>query len=266
MDFAVDPANVPASAYAFFFVSDELLVEETGDVVKIPPVSALKTLHIEPELVYYMGLLDGNEYYAAGVCAKNVPEGFSFIKVRQLYGQVADACYAFMLRAFHIVNWLKTNRYCGCCCGSMAALADELAVKCAECGHVAYPRLSPAIIVAIVKDDKLLLARSNRFPPGRYSVIAGFVEPGESLEECVEREVKEEVGIAVTNIKYFGSQPWPFPDSLMIAFTAEWQRGIITIDNEEIVSAGWFSADSMPSLPGKESIARKLIDWFTATR
>jgi NAD+ diphosphatase len=117
-------------------------------------------------------------------------------------------------------------------------------------------------MVAVIKDDKILLARSNRFATGWYSVIAGFVEPGEALEDCVKRELKEEVGIEVTNIQYFGSQPWPFPDSLMIAFTARWSKGIITIDNEEIIDANWYSANNLPNLPGKVSIARQLIDWF----
>ena len=110
--------------------------------------------------------------------------------------------------------------------------------------------------------DRILLARNHRFPPGRYSVVAGFVEPGESLEECAQREVLEEVGIRIKNIRYFKSQPWPFPNSLMIGFTAEYDEGEIKLEESEIADAGWFSADNFPSLPPKMTIARKLIDWF----
>jgi NAD+ diphosphatase len=139
---------------------------------------------------------------------------------------------------------------------------DERAKICPKCGLVAYPRLSPAVIVAVLRDNCILLAHSHRFPAKFYSVLAGFVEPGETLEECVEREVYEEVGIRVRAIRYFGSQPWPFPDSLMIAFTANYAGGEIRIDHSEIADANWFSANDLPHIPPKISIARQLIDWF----
>lgn len=131
-----------------------------------------------------------------------------------------------------------------------------------ECKRLEFPRLSPAIIVLIERDDTLLLARSARFPAAFFSVLAGFVEPGESLEMAVHREVMEETGIAVNNIRYFGSQPWPYPDSLMLGFTAQYESGEIKIDGEEIVEAGWYRVDNLPQLPGKVSIARQLIDSF----
>ena len=138
------------------------------------------------------------------------------------------------------------------------------AKECEECGRFDFPRISPAIIVLIEKGDALLLARSTRFPGSFFSVLAGFVEPGESLEEAVHREVKEETGILVKDIEYFGSQPWPFPDSLMIGFTAQYASGEIRIDGEEIAEAGWYKSHSLPQIPGKLSIARQLIDWFVA--
>jgi NAD+ diphosphatase len=122
--------------------------------------------------------------------------------------------------------------------------------------------MSPAIIVAVVRDGSVLLAHAARFPGAMYSVLAGFVEPGESLEDCVRREVKEEAGVELKNIRYFGSQPWPFPNSLMIGFTAEYAGGEVTMDMKEIVDAQWFTADHLPTIPDKISIARKLIDWF----
>ena len=127
-----------------------------------------------------------------------------------------------------------------------------------------FPRLSPAVIVLVQRGNQLLMARSRHFAPGVYSVLAGFVEPGETLEEAVEREVFEETGIRVKDIRYFGSQPWPFPHSLMIGFTARYAGGEIKINDEEIEDAGWYTADRLPGQPGKISIARQLIEWFVA--
>jgi len=138
----------------------------------------------------------------------------------------------------------------------------ERAKECPQCGLLHFPRLAPAIIVLIERGDQLLLARSRRFATGMYSVLAGFVEPGESLEEAVVREIKEEVSLSVKDIRYFGSQPWPFPHSLMIGFTATYAGGEISMEDEEIEDAGWFTVDRLPPLPGKISIARKLIDSF----
>lgn len=139
---------------------------------------------------------------------------------------------------------------------------DERAKVCPSCGFVNYPRISPAMIVAVTRGREILLAKGSRFQGGFYSVLAGFVEPGETFEECVEREIKEEVGLKVKNINYFGSQPWPFPDSLMVGFTAEYAGGDITIDNKEILDAGWYTAEGLPLIPGNGSIARRLIDWY----
>jgi NAD+ diphosphatase len=140
--------------------------------------------------------------------------------------------------------------------------AGELAMECTACGQLSYPRISPAVIVAILRDEKILLARANRFPSGFYSVLAGFVEPGETLEQCAKREVREETGIEVKNLRYFSSQPWPFPHSLMVAFTAEYAAGEIRIDPSEIADAGWYSADALPLIPDPITVARKLIDWY----
>ncbi len=140
----------------------------------------------------------------------------------------------------------------------------ELARVCPRCGLQHFPRISPAVIVRIERGDEILLARSPHFAPGVYSTVAGFVEPGESLEQTVAREVREEVGVEVTNVRYFGSQPWPFPHSLMIGFVADWASGEIRLQEEEIEDAGWFRVGSLPGLPSRLSIARALIDDFIA--
>ncbi|BBB90998.1 MAG TPA: NAD(+) diphosphatase [Methylomusa anaerophila] len=262
MDFKVSEYACE-NAYWFLFYNDELLVEDNAGIINIPLLCDTGTLNLELADAQYIGSLAGHKCYAVNLRSRNIPPGFSFKRIRQLYGQQADLYFWFTARAFHIINWLKNNRFCGCCGSKMHGSSQGLAVRCPHCSHIVYPRISPAIIVAVLKDDKILLARSTKYA-SMYSVIAGFVEPGETLEECVKRELKEEVGIEVTNIRYFGNQPWPFPDSLMIAFTAQYARGKITVDNDEIVDAGWFSAHDLPDIPSPGVIARQLIDWFVA--
>jgi len=186
----------------------------------------------------------------------------SFKGIRDLFGQVAEELVGLAGRAGQIMRWDEAHQFCGRCSEAMEDKPDERAKSCPSCGLVNYPRISPAIIVAVVKAGQLLLARAARFPTRFYSVLAGFVEPGESLEACVVREVKEEVGIDVRDIRYFGSQPWPFPDSLMVGFTAAYAGGDITLDEKEILDAGWYTPDEIPQVPGKFSIAGRLIEWF----
>jgi len=250
-------------AYWFLFYNDELLVKESEGRITIPLTSDLKGLSNQPTAVQSIGILHERECFIAHISTDNALRGFSFEKIRPLYGQIEDECFGMACRAFHLINWMKTSKFCGCCGSTMTIASHEIAMKCSNCDHIVYPRISPAIIVAVIRDNQILLARSTRFPPNRYSVIAGFVEPGETLEECVRRELKEEVGIEVHTINYFGSQPWSFPDSLMVAFTAQCSAETITIDNQEIVAAAWFSPHNFPDLPPKPSIGRQLIDWYT---
>ena len=183
-----------------------------------------------------------------------------------MFGTVDEELLWIAGRANQLVHWAQTHRFCGRCGKPTKEKNDERAVICEACGLINYPRVSPAIIVAVVKGDKILLARSSRFKSAFFSVLAGFVEPGETLEDCARREVFEEVGIRIKHIRYFGSQPWPLPNSLMVAFTADYDSGDIAIDESEIVSAGWFSATDLPTVPGKISIAGRLIDWFVQSQ
>jgi NAD+ diphosphatase len=191
-----------------------------------------------------------------------LPEGMGFKDLRQVYGLLEEDLFVLGGRAVQIVEWDRTHQYCGRCGSRTHTKEKERAKVCPQCGLHSFPRLSPAIIVAVTRGEEILLARSAHFPQGMFSVLAGFVEPGETIEECVVREVKEEVGITVGNIRYFGSQPWPFPNSLMLGFTAEYVGGELALDPTEIAEAGWFRADSLPSIPGRISIAGRLIKWF----
>lgn len=187
-----------------------------------------------------------------------------YVSIRHLYKVVTDAKFKASLLANHLIYWLTSHKFCGVCSGVHdLLLSNELLQKCRKCGHVNYPIIAPCVIGAIYSEDKILLARSHRFANNLYSCIAGFISPGENLEQAFAREVSEEVGISIKNIKYMGSQPWPFPHSLMMGFVAEYDGGSIVVDYNELEDANWFSVDDMKniSLPGELSIARFLIDY-----
>ncbi|MDR0635618.1 MAG: NAD(+) diphosphatase [Treponema sp.] len=166
-----------------------------------------------------------------------------------------------LLRAYHVVQWRRTSIFCGTCGSRNTDALDELARLCPVCGRREYPRISPAIIILIINDnDQVLLAHNKRFTNGVYSLIAGFNEAGESLEATIVREVREEVAIEVKDIRYITSQPWPFPNSLMLGFTARHAGGTIRVDDVEIEDARWFSRDALPKLPDHGSVSRFLIN------
>lgn len=168
--------------------------------------------------------------------------------------------------AAQIATWAREHRFCGSCAAPLQAHDGERAMSCPVCRSRHYPRLSPSIIVLIHRGDQLLLARSPRFAPGVYSTLAGFVEPGESIEECVRREVREEVALEIGNLRYVTSQNWPFPHSLMLGFHAEYLGGEIVPQPEEIEDARWFPASDLPLLPPRGAISRYLIDLHLARR
>jgi NAD+ diphosphatase len=172
-----------------------------------------------------------------------------------------------LLRAFHIAQWRRESRFCGSCGAANTDARDELARLCPACGRLEYPRIAPAVIVIIINDQgEALLAHNKKFLNGVYSLIAGFNEAGENLEATVAREIREEVNIAVREIRYITSQPWPFPHSLMLGFSARYASGTVRPDGIEIEDARWFSADALPPLPGTGSVSRYLINrWLAGT-
>ena len=213
--------------------------------------------------VHFLGTFDGRPCWAADVDAAELTE--APLPLFGLYGLLGEEQWAVAGRAVQLVEWARTHRYCGRCGTPTEALAGERAMRCPSCGLLAFPRLAPAVIVLIERDDgAALLARGRQFPVPMYSCLAGFVEPGETLEQAVHREVREEVGVSVADVAYVRSQPWPFPHSLMIGFTARWAGGDIVVDETEIVEAGWFRADELPPVPPPLSIARRLIDDWVA--
>jgi NAD+ diphosphatase len=242
-----------------------MLVHKEKTVTAIPLSVTLEELGLRSLYERYLGTLRGTHCFAACLPDKTEPPAnMDFRGLRGLFGELNEHFYGIAVRALSIVNWDNTHQFCSHCGSRAERRSDILARQCLMCGHTKFPRISPAVIVLVERGKRVLLARGSGFKEELYSVIAGFVEPGETLEETVTREIKEETGIDVKNIRYFGSQPWPFPDSLMIAFTARYAGGEIRIDGEEIMEAKWFAADRLPNIPGKISIARSLIDWFVA--
>ena len=261
------PLKKAEPAWWFVFIGTGMIVAEEGETVSIPLIRDMNKLGLQPVREWYLGTLDGRHCYCAEISENmSIPEGMVTLGLRYLYGRIEEPFHKIAMRASHMIEWDRTYRYCNRCGREMDRAKGMNAKECAVCGFLSFPRISPAVIVLIERDNRLLLARVNRFNTELYSVIAGFVEPGETLEETVRREIEEEVGIKVKNIRYFGSQPWPFPDSLMIGFTAEYESGEIEIDKTEITDAGWFDPDELPIIPGKISIARKLIDWFVDSK
>jgi NAD+ diphosphatase len=259
------PATPSARDLWFVFQRDRLLLKESDNGRRIPCAEELAQIKPAPIHSQYLGALDGRPCYAAELANENpVLEGFQLKGLRETFGQLAEELIWIAGRANQLVDWSRNHQFCGQCGHPTEDKSEERAKICPACGLVNYPRLSPAVIMAVVKGDRLLLASNKRFKSGFYSVLAGFVEPGETLEECVAREIKEEVGISVKNIRYFGSQPWPFPNSLMVGFLADYAGGEIKADPSEIADAAWYTADNLPSIPPRITIARHLIDWFVA--
>jgi len=233
------------------------------DNAPTPLFSADEVAQFEVLHQLQVGRLNGQTLSVVEVSpTAELPRGWERIRLRMLFNSLPHDLIMTCGYASHLLHWSLRHRFCGSCGDELANRSDEKAKYCPNCQQVYYPEINPAIIVAIVREGKLLLAHSARFKKKFYSVVAGFVEMGESFEDTIHREVMEEVGVSVKNIRYFGSQPWPFPSSLMIGFTAEWAGGEITLNDDEIDDAGWYTPENMPPIPPTLSIAGRLIQWY----
>ncbi len=260
----VPGAKAPAIASAqpcWFLVTDAgLVVRNDPDGVALPGSADVVTLGLDAERALYVGRLNGEDCFALHVEAAPTLAPYAVQNLRSLYATLGDDRFIAAGRGVQLATFALTHRHCGRCGRPTQRQLGEHSVRCDPCNLSCYPRVAPAIIVLIRRGAQALLARSARFPTSMYSTLAGFVEAGESLEQTLAREVREEVGIEVQNVRYFASQPWPFPHSLMVGFTADHAGGDIRVDGDEIIDARWFSPHDLPSLPPKPSIARRLID------
>lgn len=217
----------------------------------------------------FLGVLDGRHCWAVDVAEETDVDHALFKDLRMLWGSLDEATWTLAGRAVQLVEWARTHRFCGRCATPTEPARGERARRCPACGLLAFPRLAPAMITLVERDDgRVLLARNRTFPMPMFSLLAGFVEPGETLEEAVARETFEEVGIVVDGIRYWGSQPWPFPHSLMIGFRARAGDGAddLVLQEDEIAEAGWFAHDDLPMVPPTMSIAGRMIEAWGAER
>jgi NAD+ diphosphatase len=263
---SLNPAGPVERARWFPCVDGDLLVVDTGRRVDVPEAASPAELGSSSEAAVYLGTLDGEHCYAVRVDPDHAPHGLTRVGLRGLHGRLEDRLFALAGRAVQLLEWDRTHRFCGVCGSPTERMTDERARRCPTCGHLHFPRISPVVIVRIDRGHETLLAHARGFPEGMYSTLAGFVEPGEALEEAVAREVREEVGVDVADLRYFASQSWPFPHSLMIAFTARYQGGEVDPDGVEIEGADWFEAEALPLIPPPMSIARWMIDAFVRER
>lgn len=240
--------------------------EDEGTLASFPSTDVLDAF-AERETAHAIGPAGEAPVFTIGVTGDAAPpDGYRFVPLRSLHPIVAARDWTLAGRAVQIVEWSRTHRFCGRCGTPTEQAHGERAMRCPECRLLSFPRLSPAVIMVVHRGDEMLLAHGRLFPTPIYSALAGFVEPGESLEEAVRREVREEVGVEIHEPQYVSSQPWPFPNSLMLGFYAEYAGGDIVIDPSEIVDAKWFHIDEMPPFPGSMSIASQLINGYIEIR
>jgi NAD+ diphosphatase len=265
------PGQLDDAALWFVYLGNQILIARDENGAQVPLTRDLRQLGLRTVREQYLGSLAGTHCFAAEVENDTVaPAGMQWSGLRAVFGALDDTLFALAGRAFQIIDWDRSHQFCGRCGTPTVLKEGERSRVCPSCAQLHYPRIAPAVMVMVRRGREFLLARSPHFPPGMYSALAGFSEPGETLEQTLVREVREEVSIEVENIRYFASQPWPFPHSLMIGCIGIAETTDINIDPEEIVDARWFSREDIKLMlegahpedlwvPGKQAIARSLI-------
>ncbi|MRG98089.1 NAD(+) diphosphatase [Polyangium spumosum] len=274
--FRGDPAlrGAPPLGLWFAFRGDELLVRLAESDAPAPPfpydvpaLESLGALGLDPVRVQPLGWLDAVPCRSAELARDApVPPGFVYVSLRRLHGRLDPDFEAAAGTAFQVQYWDRTHQFCGTCGAPLVIEEGRRSKRCTGCAHQHFPHVTPAIIVLVEDGPRILMTRQPRFPPGMYGLVAGFVEPGETLEACARRETREETGIEIDDIRYFDSQPWPFPHQIMIGFFARRTGGELVVDRTELEDAAWFDRGALPKLPPPMSIARRLIDEWLARR
>jgi len=256
------PANAALDdAWYFVFLGQDILCVSEQGVPRPIAADEYRWLDLEHEAEIFLGRYRGRAVFAVEASGRP-QEGYALISLRAWLGRVDPSLFYLAGRAQQIAEWHRDHRFCGRCAGEMDTREEDRAKECPDCGLLCYPRLAPSIIVLIRREEEMLLARNARWPQGMYSTLAGFVEPGESAEQTLHREVLEEVGLRVKNLRYLGSQSWPFPNSLMLGFHADYADGDIRCQEGEIADARWFHYSELPGVPPGTAISRWLIDAF----
>ncbi len=248
-------------AWYFIFCSGQLICKTSQGAPEPVTADEFRWMDMQVSSKHFLGHYLNRPCFA--IAAEGAAgEGYSQVGLRGLLGRTQQSLFYLAGRAQQIIDWHESHQFCGRCGNVMQDHAQDRAKHCDACGLISYPRLSPSIIVLVTRGDEMLLARNAAWPNGMYSTLAGFVEAGESIEQTVHREVMEEVGLQVKNLQYFGSQSWPFPNSLMLGFHAEYAGGDIVCQDDEIADARWFKPDNLPQIPPKTAISGWLIQEF----
>lgn len=259
------PDETPQTKSIYMIVNEnQLLQNNTYEPLPCLPPELASPLWRVAEYHALIGSYQGTPVYLLVFTQNPALPGYEMQPLRGLLHRVDAELFAIAGRACQVAFFIRTHNYCSYCGAELEEVTDELAVYCASCDYRTYPRISPCIIVAVYRGRgaaaEILLARGIRHPEGLYSVLAGFVESGESLEQTLVREVFEETGVRVTDIEYVNSQPWPFPHSLMMGFVAEYAEGNLVLDEKEILAADWFKFSALPTIPPTGTIAANLIE------
>lgn len=267
LKFEVSNKPIKPSSNEFFMIilsKNKLLYDTLNNRVFFTIKDLPFNYDLDLEKLIYIGKLNEKEIFALDDDKINISSDIIYLHARSLLDRFNRTIHQIIFRSLHLQNWHKNSQYCSCC-GAQAHLSSKEFVKiCSNknCNYLLFPQYSPAIIVLVSSGDRILLGRSPHFEKGMYSTLAGFIEAGETCEDAVRRELMEEVGIQVKNIQHHSVQPWPFPNSLMLGYTAEYKSGILTVNKDELEDAQWFHIDNLPTLPIKSSIASELINDF----
>ncbi len=250
----------------FVFYKNQLLLYKNKQGISEIPVTNYPPVDPEKAMIHTIGTYQGITYQAYAISQPIIEnEACAMVELRASYLLLPPDIHRLAGKAFQLLYWDDNSRYCPSC-GTATHQNSPISKQCPECHKEIYPTISTAILVLVQKQEKILLVHAHNFSGNFYSLIAGFLEPGESLEACVRREVLEETGLRIKNITYFGNQPWPYPSGLMVGFIAEYESGEITLQTEELRDGKFYDADNLPELPGKLSLARKMIDWWILSR
>ena len=247
------------NVYWFIFFNDQLLLQKKGETYTItysinPPVPVKNVLEVN--LLEDMPACTASVDTPLEETAEYLPMG-----LRASYDYLDPILHKIAGKAYELIYWDQHSRFCPSC-GTKTVMQTTISKQCPNCKYEIYPVVSPAILVLIRKGDAILLVHARNFRGSFYGLVAGFLETGETLEECVRREVMEETGLEINNITYFGNQPWPYPSNLMVGFIADYVSGTIRLQDEELSEGAFFTKDNLPELPRKLSLARKMIDWW----
>lgn len=247
------------NVYWFIFFNDQLLLQKKGETYTIPysinPPVPVKNV-LEVNLLEDMPACTASVDTPLEETAEYLPMG-----LRASYDYLDPVLHIIAGKAYELIYWDQHSRFCPSC-GTKTVMQTTISKQCPNCKYEIYPVVSPAILVLIRKGDAILLVHARNFRGSFYGLVAGFLETGETLEECVRREVMEETGLEINNITYFGNQPWPYPSNLMVGFIADYVSGTIRLQDEELSEGAFFTKDNLPELPRKLSLARKMIDWW----